>query len=44
LASVPGELAEGCVATLKGLGYPHTAIIGEIMPQSDHLEPIIVTL
>ena len=44
LASVPGELADGCVAELKKLGYPHTAVIGEIMLQSDHLEPIVVKI
>jgi selenide,water dikinase len=44
LASVPGELADGCVAELKKLGYPHTAVIGEITPQSDHLEPIVVKI
>jgi selenide,water dikinase len=44
LASVPGELAESCVAALRKIGYPHTAIIGEITEQSDHLEPIIVKI
>ena len=40
LASVPAEAADACVAELRALGYPHTAIIGEIKPESDAIEPI----
>jgi len=40
LASVPAEQADTCVRELKGLGYPHTAIIGQVEPQGDALEPV----
>ncbi len=33
LASVPAYHAEACVKELKALGYPHSAIIGRILPQ-----------
>ncbi|SFR44997.1 selenophosphate synthase [Marinobacter daqiaonensis] len=40
LASVPADKADACVAELRALGYPVTAIIGEVTPQGDAIEPI----
>lgn len=40
LASVPADQADACVAALHSLGYPHTRIIGRILPEGDALEPI----
>ncbi|SHK68148.1 selenophosphate synthase [Marinobacter antarcticus] len=42
LASVSADKAEDCVRELKALGYPHTAIIGRVLPQDDSgpIEPI----
>ncbi|PXX91872.1 selenide, water dikinase SelD [Marinobacter vulgaris] len=42
LASVPADQAEACVEELKALGYPHTAIIGRVLPQDESgpIEPI----
>ena len=42
LASVPADLADACVRELKSLGYPHTAIIGRVLPQDETgpIEPI----
>ncbi|MEX2475633.1 selenide, water dikinase SelD, partial [Marinobacter sp.] len=42
LASVPAAVADDCVRELKALGYPHTAIIGRVLPQDDTgpIEPI----
>jgi selenide, water dikinase len=42
LASVPADRVEACVAELKAAGYPHTTIIGRILPQGDTLEPIVL--
>jgi selenide,water dikinase len=42
LASVPADRADECVAALKSLGYERTMIVGEVLPQSDALEPITV--
>jgi selenide,water dikinase len=42
LASVPADRAEECVAALIALGYARTMIVGEVLPQSDALEPITV--
>ena len=42
LASVPADQAESCVAELRAAGYPHTAVIGRILPQGDALEPIVL--
>ncbi|MFY8063884.1 MAG: hypothetical protein ACOVN2_09280, partial [Usitatibacteraceae bacterium] len=39
-AIVPADRAEACVASLRGIGYVDTAVIGRILPQSDALEPI----
>ena len=43
LASVPEGRVDACVAALKALGYPHTAIIGRITAQGEALEPIVLT-
>ncbi len=42
LASVPADAVESCVAELRAAGYPHTAVIGRILPQGDALEPIVL--
>jgi selenide,water dikinase len=45
LASVPADKAEACVAELKSLGYPHTVVIGRILPQDESgpIEPVTLT-
>lgn len=42
LASVATDQAEACARELKALGYPHTAIIGRVLPQNESgpIEPI----
>ncbi|MEO8225032.1 MAG: bifunctional NADH dehydrogenase FAD-containing subunit/selenide, water dikinase SelD, partial [Gammaproteobacteria bacterium] len=42
LASVPADAVDSCVAELRAAGYPHTAVIGRILPQGDALEPIVL--
>ena len=42
LASVPADQAQACVAALHALGYTHTAIVGQVLPQGDALEPIVL--
>ncbi|MBS3803269.1 MAG: selenide, water dikinase SelD [Oleiphilaceae bacterium] len=42
LASIPADKADACVAELKALGYPETAIIGRILPQGEAIEPIVL--
>ena len=43
LASVPADRVDACVASLRESGYPHTQIIGCILPQGDALEPITLS-
>ncbi len=40
LASVSAAEAEDCVDALRKAGYPTAAIVGRILPPSNHLEPI----
>ena len=40
MASVPADRAEACVQALRELGYPHTAVVGRVLPQGEALEPI----
>ena len=42
LATVPGDKAEECVRQLRAAGYPHTAVIGRVLPQGDALEPVLL--
>ena len=42
LASVPADQADACVAELKALGYPETAVIGRVKEQGEALEPILL--
>ena len=42
LATVPGDKAEECVRQLRAAGYPHTAVIGRVLPQSQALEPVLL--
>jgi selenide,water dikinase len=40
LAGVPAARAEACVAALRQAGYAAAAVIGEVLPRSEALEPI----
>jgi selenide, water dikinase len=40
LAAVPGESAAKCAAELRSLGYQRAAVIGAVLPRSNHAEPI----
>lgn len=40
LAGVPGARAAACVAALRASGYAEAAVIGQVLPRSDALEPI----
>ncbi|HEX4919014.1 MAG TPA: selenide, water dikinase SelD [Limnobacter sp.] len=42
LATVPADKANACVERLKSLGYPHTSIIGRILPQGEAIEPVVL--
>jgi selenide, water dikinase len=42
LASVPADKAQDCIAALRQLGYVHAVAIGQILPQADALEPIVL--
>jgi selenide,water dikinase len=40
LASVPADRAAACVAALRSLGYHRAAIIGDVLPRGERLEPV----
>ena len=42
LASVPANRADDCIMALKELGYLQSTIVGNVLEQSDRLEPITV--
>lgn len=42
LASVPAERAKACIKALQDSGYLHAAIIGEVLPQGQDIEPIVL--
>lgn len=42
LASVPAEQAHECIVALRALGYPESAVIGQVMEQGGALEPILL--
>ena len=42
LAAVPAAWAPGCVEALQELGYARAAIIGEVLPRSDRLQPVTI--
>ena len=42
LASVPANRADDCITALKELGYLQSMIVGNVLEQSDRLEPITV--
>jgi len=42
LASVPAGEADACVEALRDLGYAGAAVVGNVLPQSNRLEPITI--
>ena len=40
LAGVPADRVDGCVAALRAAGYPHAAVIGQVLPMGEALEPV----
>jgi len=42
LATVSSEQADSCLATLKAQGYPHSQIIGRVLPATDGIQPIAI--
>lgn len=40
LASVPENNAEACLKELKDLGYPFSVVVGKVLAESEHLEPV----
>jgi selenide,water dikinase len=40
LAAVPEASAAGCAAELRSLGYQRAAVIGAVLPRSNHAAPI----
>ena len=44
LAGVPNATADDCVDELKKIGYTETKIIGQVLEQSEKLEPITIKI
>ncbi len=44
LASVPGVRASDCVGELHGLGYHRASVIGQVLPESNALESIMLVV
>ena len=44
LAAVPADKAFDCIEALKALGYGKSAIIGDVLPKSDRLEPVTIRI
>jgi selenide,water dikinase len=42
LATVSSEQADACLAALKAQGYPHSQIIGRVLPATDGIQPIAI--
>ena len=42
LASVPAAQAPACLQALRAAGYPHTAVIGQVLAQAEALEPVVL--
>ena len=42
LASVPHDRAEACLEDLHRLGYARAAVVGTVLPESNHPEPITI--
>lgn len=40
LASIPAQNANACLQALIQSGYRHSAIVGRVMAESEHLEPV----
>jgi len=40
LASLPADKADACLKDLIALGYTNSAIVGRVLEQSEHLEPV----
>lgn len=44
LASIPAGKADGCLQQLIQAGYTRSAIVGRVVTESDHLEPVTLVL
>lgn len=42
LVSLPAAQAAACVLALHAAGYPHAAVIGQVLPATKALEPIVL--
>jgi selenide,water dikinase len=41
---VPADKADACVEALRDLGYVRTAVVGNVLPKSNRLEPVTIKL
>jgi selenide,water dikinase len=42
LASVPAHQAEACLLALRQAGYPHASCIGQVLPPSEAIAPLVL--